>query len=239
MITLKDIKISKNRIPVQNAIWLRPVGGLSFKIYYPHGGDWSEVPIDGTSSETIKEINDTIESIQEEVDTLESNLQKLSSETDRRIRNLSLKMSLYDNIYKVEIPRINKRLTDLEDNMGYVLDHLPEYDTVYLNKTFSNLSYGTTRATPETFKSYGFTTQVMKAIESGECTQASITRSNDTIVVYPLEASGTVASGTLNMRIAPPPMSFGDIYTITVEVSTHGGEEIYTTYIIQKSPASF
>lgn len=235
MITLKDIKVSKNRIPVQNAIWLRPIGGLSFKIYYPHGGDWTEVPIDGIGDETIKEINDTIESIEGEVGAL----QEAFSETNRKIRDLSVKMSLYDNIYKIEIPEIKKRLADLEDDMGYVLDHLPEYDTVYLNKTFSNLSYGTTRATPETFKSYGFTTQEMKAIESGECTQASITRSNDTIVLYPLEASGTVASGTLNMRIAPPPMTFGDIYAITVEVSTHGGEETYTTYIIQKSPASF
>ena len=49
MITLKDIKVSKNRIPVQNAIWLRPIGGLSFKIYYPHGGDWSEINFDGVS----------------------------------------------------------------------------------------------------------------------------------------------------------------------------------------------
>ena len=210
MITLKDIKVSKNRIPVQNAIWLRPIGGLSFKIYYPHGGDWIEVPIDGTGSETIKEINDTIESIKKEIAALESSLQKVSSETDYKIRNLSLKMSLYDNIYKIEIPEINKRLTDLEDEMKYALDHLPEYDTVYLTKAFSDLSYGTTRATPETFKSYGFTTQVMKAIESGECTQASIIRYNDVTVLYPLEASGTVASGTLNMKIAPPPMAFGD-----------------------------
>lgn len=43
MLTLKDIKISRTRIPVQNAIWLRPVGGLKFKIYYPHGGSWAEL----------------------------------------------------------------------------------------------------------------------------------------------------------------------------------------------------
>ena len=49
MITLKDIKVSKNRIPVQNAIWLRPTGGMSFKIYYPHGGDWSEINFNGDS----------------------------------------------------------------------------------------------------------------------------------------------------------------------------------------------
>lgn len=45
MVTLKDIKISRNRIPVQNAIWVRPVGGFVFKLYYPHGGDWAEMKI--------------------------------------------------------------------------------------------------------------------------------------------------------------------------------------------------
>ena len=45
MMTLKDIKISKNRIPVQNALWIRPVGGFVFKIYYPHGGDWAELKV--------------------------------------------------------------------------------------------------------------------------------------------------------------------------------------------------
>ena len=50
MITLKDIKVSKNRIPVQNAVWLRPTGGLTFKLYYPHGGDWSEINLTNNKS---------------------------------------------------------------------------------------------------------------------------------------------------------------------------------------------
>ena len=45
MITLKDIKISRNRIPLQNALWIRPMGGFVFKIYYPHGGDWTEMKV--------------------------------------------------------------------------------------------------------------------------------------------------------------------------------------------------
>lgn len=51
MMTLKDIKISKTRIPLQNAIWLRPIGGLKFKIYYPHGGDWGEINFGSTDGD--------------------------------------------------------------------------------------------------------------------------------------------------------------------------------------------
>lgn len=49
MVTLKDIKISRTRIPLQNAIWLRPIGGLQFKLYYPHGGDWAELNLNSSS----------------------------------------------------------------------------------------------------------------------------------------------------------------------------------------------
>lgn len=51
MMTLKDIKVSKNHIPVQNALWLRPMGGLKFKVYYPQGGNWAEVNLAGISPE--------------------------------------------------------------------------------------------------------------------------------------------------------------------------------------------
>lgn len=46
---LKDIRISKDRIPVQNALWIRPTGGMTFKIYYPRGGDWAEMLVEGTA----------------------------------------------------------------------------------------------------------------------------------------------------------------------------------------------
>lgn len=54
MMTLKDIKISKTRIPLQNAIWLRPIGGLKFKIYYPHGGSWAELGVTSSSDDDDK-----------------------------------------------------------------------------------------------------------------------------------------------------------------------------------------
>lgn len=49
MITLKDIKVSKNPIPVQNALWVRPLGGLKFKVFYPAGGNWTEINMSGSS----------------------------------------------------------------------------------------------------------------------------------------------------------------------------------------------
>lgn len=63
MMTLKDIKISRSHIPVQNALWLRPTGGFTFKVYYPHGGEWAEAAVNGTdatSEEEIKELDERL-----------------------------------------------------------------------------------------------------------------------------------------------------------------------------------
>lgn len=49
---LKDIKISRDRIPVQNALWIRPMGNLSFKLYIPAGTDWREVSINNAPEPT-------------------------------------------------------------------------------------------------------------------------------------------------------------------------------------------
>ena len=82
MLTLKDIKISKNRIPVQNAIWLRPVGGLKFKIYYPHGGDWTEMEIVDTPEPTPTpepEPSPEYEAMEEEIQELQTAVSKLKN----------------------------------------------------------------------------------------------------------------------------------------------------------------
>lgn len=52
MRVLKDIKVSKLRIPVQNALWIRPMGGLQFKLYIPSGTDWKEFSISDSPSPT-------------------------------------------------------------------------------------------------------------------------------------------------------------------------------------------
>lgn len=104
MITLKDIKVSKNRIPVQNAIWIRPMGGLSFRLYYPHGGDWTEMKFDNSSSDPypvpedidkrLKDLEDGLTALSKRVDrnktlsenaieTITNNITKLQSETDK------------------------------------------------------------------------------------------------------------------------------------------------------------
>jgi hypothetical protein len=82
MITLKDIKVSKNRIPVQNALWLRPTGGLTFKIYYPHGGDWSEVMTTDSDMPTpseLEEIEEHLDSIDETIESLTLRLKSVES----------------------------------------------------------------------------------------------------------------------------------------------------------------
>lgn len=84
MITLKDIKVSKNRIPVQNAIWLRPVGGLSFKIYYPHGGDWTEIIADGSSVPVPIDVEERLKSLEKSV----SELVKYDARLSQRVDNL-------------------------------------------------------------------------------------------------------------------------------------------------------
>lgn len=92
--TLKDIKISKSMIPVQNALWIRPVGGLSFKIYYPHGGNWTEMNVNGSApepegydkmEEQIEELENDVSSISKRLGSLEglkSSLDALANKVD-------------------------------------------------------------------------------------------------------------------------------------------------------------
>ena len=98
MITLKDIKVSKNRIPVQNALWLRPTGGLTFKIYYPHGGDWAEVMTTDSDMPTPSEyaeieehlnlIDETIKSLELRIKSVESLKPKVTA-LDRKVTSVA------------------------------------------------------------------------------------------------------------------------------------------------------
>lgn len=94
--TLKDIKVSKNLIPVQPALWLRPMGGLSFKIYYPQGGNWvevmtkstpaseqpetpaSEAPATQIDEETLQSLEQTIETLRQAINTLQNTVTNTS-----------------------------------------------------------------------------------------------------------------------------------------------------------------
>lgn len=94
--TLKDIKVSKNPIPVQPALWLRPMGGLSFKIYYPQGGNWvevmtkstpdseqpetpaSEAPATQIDEETLQSLEQTIETLRQAINTLQNKVTNTS-----------------------------------------------------------------------------------------------------------------------------------------------------------------
>lgn len=82
--TLKDIKVSRNRIPVQNSIWLRPIGGMSFKIYYPHGGNWAEIKADNSPVPVPTDIEERLENLEKET----ARLAKHDSLLSQRIDNL-------------------------------------------------------------------------------------------------------------------------------------------------------
>lgn len=110
MITLKDIKISRNRIPLQNALWIRPMGGFVFKIYYPHGGDWTEMTTsEGSPSGDIKELEAKVSSLEEQVNSFSSTLDVLmraNARTGLRIENIYSMIegltSSVEKLYKIE-----------------------------------------------------------------------------------------------------------------------------------------
>lgn len=98
--TLKDIKVSKNPIPVQPALWLRPMGGLSFKIYYPQGGNWvevmtkstpaseqpetpaSEAPATQIDEETLQNLEQSIETLRQAINTLQNTVTNTSKSVE-------------------------------------------------------------------------------------------------------------------------------------------------------------
>ena len=115
MMTLKDIKVSKNRIPVQNALWLRPMGGLSFKLYYPHGGDWAEVFTQGGGGDNpeydkdIKDMKKEISAIKEDIKGIDSKIKSLGDYTVEIRKEL--------NTVVTKLPGIELDIQTLFDNI--------------------------------------------------------------------------------------------------------------------------
>lgn len=227
MITLKDIKVSKVRIPVQNAIWLRPTGNKTYKIYYPRGGDWGELPIEGVDPKFKEDIENSIKSIEDEI-------KSLSDKLDTEIKNRMLAVSGVSSLQKMYVQQFSERIKALEEEMAFVLENLPKYDTVHLNDSFSDLQYGRTSVNPDAFRSYGFTQQAIQAIESGDCTKALIFYTNQGAEMpYTLEASGTQEATTLHIVLTPTSNIVRDGYEITMDAVTDG-QQTYITYKIDK-----
>lgn len=84
MITLKDIKISRSRIPVQNAIWLRPMGGMSFKLYCPQGDAWVEINVGSSPTPVPTDVEGRLENLEKEA----ARLAKYDSTLNQRIDNV-------------------------------------------------------------------------------------------------------------------------------------------------------
>lgn len=168
--TLKDIKVSKNLIPVQPALWLRPMGGLSFKIYYPQGGNWVEVitksapaseqpetpasgaPVTQIDEETLQSLEQTIETLRQAINTLQNTVTNISR--------------------SVEAASINSQsaIQTLLQDEGILV--LPVFPTAFKNVYETNLS------------DYGLTGELMDALFSRKYSGVEIIGSKVTASFY-------------------------------------------------------
>lgn len=227
MITLKDIKVSKNRIPVQNAIWLRPIGGLAFKVYYPHGGDWQEIIT--TNSQIPPE-----EQEQEGI-TLEG-LQELVNALSKRVDNVYRRLEIANSnisTTRENITRLSRSIYDLTEQVNtlntavdalYEGTQLPT--SVELSSAFGNI-VNPVDALPSDLEAYGLTELVLLSIERGVCTTATIAgdQYNRTIEV---SSTGSRAQGNFVITLWSSPIpgttSF-NVYTITQGVGEGMSED--------------
>lgn len=132
--TLKDIKVSKNPIPVQPALWLRPMGGLSFKIYYPQGGNWVEVLTNAAPAEEqqhqvpvqetpeiegtdLSELSELVENIKNAVNTLQNTVNGFSNSIKATTLNSqSAILTLVANEGTLVLPAMPMECKDVLEN---------------------------------------------------------------------------------------------------------------------------
>lgn len=173
MITLKDIKVSKNRIPVQNAVWLRPMGGLSFKIYYPHGGDWTEVQFDG---------GDIDSSLVERVDDLEKGLKKTDEDVTKikdNMVDLDVKVSRRLSSMQVDIGNMNDKVYSLDKTMDAVITTIESQVTsVVLPVQFTIKSYYNRWISRNEMAVLGFNDLIFRSIYDSYCETAVVSGEN-------------------------------------------------------------
>lgn len=173
MITLKDIKVSKNRIPVQNAIWLRPMGGLSFKIYYPHGGDWTEMQFDG---------EDIGSSLVERVDGLEEGLKKTDEEVAKikdNMEGLNAKVNRSLSSMQANIDNMQNKVYSLGKTMDSVITTIESQVTsVVLPVQFTIRSYYNRWISRTDMAILGFNDLIFRSIYDGYCETAVVSGKN-------------------------------------------------------------
>ena len=170
MIVLKDIKVSKTRIPVQNALWLRPVDKETYKIYYPSGGNWKEVVFETSEDmdntleprvealeKAMKQVNVDISEIKRDFEEFETDYYRDKSQEGARFNNLENRVTALENSFDTIISLVESQITSVI---------LPDD---FWQAANSGRSYSRSK-----MADFGFNELVFRSIYDGYCTKAYI-----------------------------------------------------------------
>lgn len=184
MIVLKDIKVSKTRIPVQNALWLRPIDKETYKIYYPSGGNWKEIVF-----ETSEDMDNTLEP---RVEALEEAMKQANVDISGIRKSLEDFQTAYYRAKSNDSTRLNAladRVTILEKNFDTIVGlMMSQVTSVNVADEFSYDANEGTRYSRAEMADFGFTELVFRSIYSKYCKKAFILGDAYTIRLESLEA---------------------------------------------------
>lgn len=170
MIVLKDIKVSKTRIPVQNALWLRPIDKETYKIYYPSGGNWKEIVF-----ETSEDMDNNLEP---RVEALEKAMAQANIDISAIRRDFEEFETTYyrdKSMEGAEINNLANRVTALENSFDTIISLVESQITsVILPYEFSAAANNGRSYSRNKMADFGFNELVFRSIYDGYCTKAYI-----------------------------------------------------------------
>lgn len=209
MIVLKDIKVSKLRIPVQNSLWLRPIDKETYKLYYPSGGNWKEV---------IIETSEDMSNIEERVKALEEALAKVNvdiSEIKAQINGLDAQMQRQALSDAARFSAIDLRISGLEDSIEMVMDYLEaQLATIAIDDSFDAAAEDGGQYYTEAMTAFGFSPMVIDSIFKGYCTKATVLEQE-----YNVTKTGTANNGRIVLH-RQTPFEETSYYVTIVDVTT-------------------
>lgn len=227
MMTLKDIKVSKNRIPVQNALWLRPLNGKTYKLYYPSGGNWKEVTVetgedvDSTLSKRVEELEKGLKKTDEEVAKIEGSVQELSTRISRELSLMSSTINILSSKMYVLGKTMSSVITTIESMVT----------SVVLPINFSISSYYNRWLTRTEMSNLGFDDLIFRSIYDNYCETAVISGVNYAITYEydPIQEAFPGYGGpiTLTGPTVTDPVTgekYRNVYRIAVEVWEDSGD---------------
>ena len=183
MIVLKDIKVSKTRIPVQNALWLRPVDKETYKIYYPSGGNWKEIVF-----ETSEDMDNTLEP---RVEALEKAMAQANIDISAIRRDFEEFENDYYRDKSQDNARFNSlanRVTALENSFDTIISLVESQITsVNLPIEFRAAANNGRRYSRAAMINFGFNELVFRSIYDGYCKKAYIDGSEYAITTEDLD----------------------------------------------------